>query len=114
MWKPAHLEKRGLNFTGIFPQSALGRIGEKMVKENQKILDKYLAGIRAASNTEEKDIRYDMRGEIFEDEDWLFYESDEIADIYARHDTTQTEAIGDNEKPPLRVVLFYPLFLILL
>lgn len=72
-------------FADIAPESQLGKIGQKMVRENQEILDRFVAGIREAaenaaytenttesekdntsdkkSNSEKEDIRYQERGD---------------------------------------------------
>lgn len=57
------------SFADIAPESRLGKIGQKMVRENQEILDRFVAGIRAASEnaaytentTDEGGVRSDDR-----------------------------------------------------
>lgn len=57
------------SFADISPESQLGKIGQKMVRENQEILDRFVAGIRAASEnaaytentTDEGGVLYDLR-----------------------------------------------------
>ncbi|MBR1534408.1 MAG: hypothetical protein IJ639_08585 [Ruminococcus sp.] len=62
------------SFADIAPESQLGKIGQKMVRENQDILDRFVAGIRAAADnasytentTGEGGVRYmarDFKGE---------------------------------------------------
>ena len=38
------------SFADISPDSRLGKIGQKMVRENQEILDRFIAGVRAAAD----------------------------------------------------------------
>lgn len=38
------------SFADIAPESQLGKIGQKMVRENQEILDRFIAGVRAAAD----------------------------------------------------------------
>lgn len=41
------------SFASISPESQLGKIGQKMVRENQDILDRFVAGIREAADNAE-------------------------------------------------------------
>ena len=64
-------------FANLSPDSDLGRIGAKMARENQEILDRFLAGVRAASEnaayiekaTGEGGVRFMSRAETFENKD---------------------------------------------
>ncbi len=38
------------SFASISPESQLGKIGQKVVRENQEILDRFIAGVRAAAD----------------------------------------------------------------
>lgn len=38
------------SFADIAPESQLGKIGQKMVREDQEILDQFLAGVRATAD----------------------------------------------------------------
>ncbi len=67
------------SFADIAPESQLGKIGQKMVRENQEILDRFIAGVRAAADnaaytentTDEGGVRNQVREDFAQQlDDW--------------------------------------------